>query len=140
MKTKTIFTSGTITTIALVTLVVIFVSGVLPVLALETGIGYGTYTGLGQQDIRISIMKVVRVALGLIGIITILLILYAGYLWMTSAGNADKIDQAKMTMRNAAIGLAIIFSAFAIVSFIIGALERGTIIGPPGGGPPSGGC
>jgi hypothetical protein len=78
-------------------------------------------------------MKIIRIFLGLVGIITIILIMYAGYTWMTSAGNAEKIDTAKKTLRNAAIGLLIIFSAFSIVSFIIRMLEGG--FGPGGPGP-----
>ena len=121
--------------------VVLFLTLVLPAAALETGLEYGTITGLGAQDIRITIMKIVRIILGLVGIIAIVITIYGGYIWMTSAGNPEKIDQAKRILRNAAIGLVIIFSAFAIVSFIIGSLER-ALYGPgiPPGGPPPQGC
>tara|TARA_Y100000310_G_scaffold345561_1_gene466658 strand:- start:116 stop:3184 length:3069 start_codon:yes stop_codon:yes gene_type:complete len=114
----------------------------LPVVAqtLDTGIEYGTATGLGTQDIRITIMNIVRVILGFVGILALVIILYGGYTWMTAGGNAEQIDKAKKILVNAAIGLAIIFSAFAIVSFIISALEGtgggGVVIsGPPPPGP-----
>src|SRR3989344_4352022 len=115
-KKNSIFNSlglARITTISFLTLVVIFVFGVMPALAqLQTGLEYGTYTGLGTQDIRITIMKIIRIFLGLVGIIAIILIMYGGYVWMTSAGNPEKVEQAKKILRNAAIGLLIIFSAF----------------------------
>ncbi|MDX9893413.1 MAG: Ig-like domain-containing protein [Patescibacteria group bacterium] len=119
-----------------------FFSLALPVLALETGLEYGTATGLGTQDIRITIMRVIQIFLGLIGIIALVIIIYGGYTWMTSAGNPEQIDKAKRILRNAAIGLVIILSAFSIVSFIINALENATGIGHgvPGGPPPGNGC
>ncbi len=129
------------TTIVFLTLAVLFLFLAPPVLALDTGLEYGTYTGLGVQDLRISIMKIVRVILGFVGVIAILIILYGGYTWMTSAGNPEKIEKAKKILTNAVIGLVIIFSAFAIVSFIIRALQEATgIFGPPPGGGPPAGC
>ncbi len=75
--------------------------------------------GLANFDIRIIIANIIRVALGLVGIVMVCLMLYAGYLWMTSGGNEDQIAQAKGIIRNAAIGLAIILSAYSIVAFIM---------------------
>lgn len=75
--------------------------------------------GLANFDIRIIIANIIRAALGLIGIVLVGLILYAGYLWMTAGGNEDQIGQAKGIIRNAVIGLAIILSAYSIVAFII---------------------
>src|SRR3989344_511346 len=98
-----------------------------PTLALETGIGYGTYTGLGEQDIRVSIMQVVRVALGFLGILAVLIILYAGFVWMTAGGRAERIELAKRILTSAVIGLVIIMLSFAIASFIITQLISATI-------------
>ncbi|MBN1778790.1 MAG: Ig-like domain-containing protein [Candidatus Buchananbacteria bacterium] len=127
MKNKKIlsnFYKNKIATTLIFSLVAIFVFAlVLPTLALDTGLQYGTYTGLGSQDIRITVMKIVRIALGLLGIITLLIMLYAGFLWTSSAGNPEKIETAKKTLQGAAIGLVIIFLSFSIVSFIIGSLN-----------------
>lgn len=90
------------------------------------GLDYGTASMLGTQDVRISIMQIINVVLSFLGIIALLLILYAGYLWMTAGGNDEKVSQAKMIMRNAVIGLLIIFSAYAIVAFLIGRLSDAT--------------
>lgn len=75
--------------------------------------------GLAAFDIRIIIANIIRAALGLIGIILVGLLLYAGYLWMTAGGNDEQILQAKSIIRNAVIGLAIILSAYTIVAFIM---------------------
>jgi hypothetical protein len=115
-----------------------FSATALPARAIETGLEYGTATGLGTQDLRVTVMQIIRVALGFLGILAIAIILYAGFVWMTSGGNEEKIETAKRTLRNAAIGLLLIFFSFAIVSFVINTLLGGTGA-PPGGGPP-GGC
>ena len=43
-------------------------------------------TGLGGQDIRITIAKIIRAVLGLLGIIALGVMLYGGFMYMTSAG------------------------------------------------------
>lgn len=147
MKNKQIFFKTVLnifkTTSVSFVLVVLFLGFTAPVLAqgLATGIEYGAFTGLGTQDIRVSIMKVVRVFLGFVGIIALLLVLWGGYTWMSSAGRPDRIEQAKAILRNAAIGLMIILLAFSIVSFIINSLQDiFSSGGGGGGGPPPGGC
>ena len=114
MKKKVIFI------LALVVLFVPFIT-VLPVQAEDDllGVGYGQYSGLGHSDVRLVIARIIRVVLGLLGMGAIVLMLYAGFTWMTSMGNQEKIDKAKKTIFGAAIGLAIILSAYAITNFIL---------------------
>jgi hypothetical protein len=86
----------------------------------------GETVPFGQTDIRVTIMKIIRVMLGLLGIISISIMIYAGYLIMTSGGEADKITLGKKWMINATIGLAIILSSVAIVQFVLNALSDAT--------------
>lgn len=74
---------------------------------------------LSGEDPRIIVARIIRVALGFLGIVTVVLILYGGFLWMTSAGNEETIAKAKKVIINAVIGLAIILSALAITQFIL---------------------
>lgn len=62
---------------------------------------------------------IINVLLGLLGIAAFILILFAGFQWMTSAGSKEKIEKAKGTLKNAVIGLAIIFASAAIVNFVV---------------------
>ncbi|MCB9798954.1 hypothetical protein H6758_04485 [Candidatus Nomurabacteria bacterium] len=98
------------------------------------GTGYGAQTGLGQTDIRETIARIIRVFLGLLGIIAFVLVIYAGYEIMTAGGEEDKVNRGKQILKNAVIGLAIIMSAFAIVSFIISRLSEATGSGRGNGG------
>jgi len=79
----------------------------------------GKPTGLPSDDVRVVIARIIRVALGFLGTLAVVLLLYGGYLWMTAGGNEEKISQAKKIIINTAIGLAIILSSYAFTSFII---------------------
>ena len=65
------------------------------------------------------IARIIKVALSLLGIIFLVLIIYAGFMWMTSAGNEERISKAKKIMAAAIIGLAIVMAAYAITIFVI---------------------
>lgn len=94
-----------------------------PVLAqtppLDLGLDYAKATGLANTDIRMIVAKIIRAALGLVGIIMLGFIIYAGWMYMTSAGNEEKVETAKRILKNLVIGLAIILSALSIVQFVI---------------------
>ncbi len=83
-------------------------------------------TGLGNSDPRAIAASVIKVVLGFLGIIAVLIILYAGFLWMTAAGNDDKIASAKSMMSAGVIGLIIILAAFGIATFVMNALVTAT--------------
>jgi|GEM_PF-621177 len=82
--------------------------------------------GLPSTDIRTIVANIIRVFLGLLGIIALVLMIYAGFEWMTSGGSEEKIAQAKKILSNATIGLIIILSAYSIVSFVISRLLSAT--------------
>lgn len=98
---------------------------------INQSLAYGTIVGWGTQDLRVTIMIIIQVLLGFLGVIAVLIILYAGWRWMTSGGDPQKIQDAKRTLMNAVLGLLIIFSAFALVAFIIRMLSGAA--GPQGG-------
>lgn len=95
--------------------------------------------GLPATDIRLIIARIIRIALGLLGTVLVVLIMYAGFLWMTAGGNEEQIAKAKAMLKNAIIGLAIILSAVAIVTFVINSLISATTSGGGDGGPDLGG-
>ena len=83
-------------------------------------------SGLGLQDPRETVAKVVNVILGFLGIIAVVLILIAGFLWMTAAGSEEKISTAKKLMSAGVIGLVIVLAAFGIARFVIRAMIDAT--------------
>ena len=99
---------------------------------LDTGLGGLEETGLGSADIRIIIARMIRIVLGFLGIVALGFFLYAGVRWMTSGGNIDTVKKAQAIMVNAAVGIIIILSSYAITTFIINQLLEATGIGPGG--------
>lgn len=81
--------------------------------------------GLASTDIRQIIGTIIKVFLGLLGIILLGLVLYGGYLYMTAGGNEEQVTQAKRILRNGVIGLVIILLSYAIVTFVLRALGVG---------------
>lgn len=90
-----------------------------------TGLSYVQSSGLGTQDIRVTIAKLIRIFFGLLGIIAVIIILYGGFLYMTSAGEVEKIKTAKKVLTGAVIGLIICLSAFGIAQFVITSILGG---------------
>jgi len=133
LKKLTKINKHTLTAILFITLCTVFL---LPnfVLAVDFGMSYGDAIGLGTGDPRVIAVSIIRVALTFIGIIAVAIIMYSGFLWMTSEGDPAKLDKAKKTLKNAVIGLIIILSAWAIVTFILNKLMGIYGIGGPGPG------
>ncbi|MFH1171501.1 MAG: pilin [bacterium] len=103
-------------------LVLLALSGgalVRPLLARAQGIDIGSLTGLGGTNLVTIVLNLLHTALGLIGILAVLMILLGGFRWMLSAGDEEKIAQAKRTIGATIIGLVVILLAWAIVSFVI---------------------
>lgn len=90
----------------------------------ETNVAFDAMRGigLGNRDPRAIAAGVVEVLLGFLGVLAIILMLYAGVLWMTSQGEVAKIEKAKKIMRNAVIGLLIILASFGVALYVMRAL------------------
>ena len=73
----------------------------------------------GQEGIFTTI---VNILLFVIGAICVIMLIWGGIRYTTSAGNAASVTAAKNTIMYAIIGLVIAFLAFAIVNWVLGAL------------------
>lgn len=68
--------------------------------------------------------KIITAVLGVVGSLALLFFVYGGLIWMTSAGNAEKVKQGRDTLVWAAIGLAVIFSAYAITRIVLSSVMQ----------------
>lgn len=89
-------------------------------------------TDTSETTFAETIAEIIKVVLGFLGIIFLVLIIYAGFLWMTAAGNEERIKKAKDIMIAAVIGVAIILAAYAITVFVVGKLLEATGVSPTG--------
>ena len=89
----------------------------------DTAADVASTAGFGDADLVTIIGKVIGIALSVVGIVFLVLIIYAGYTWMTAGGDPKRVDKAKQILINATVGLVLTLSAYAISSFIINALS-----------------
>ncbi|MBI4433441.1 hypothetical protein HY632_01590 [Candidatus Uhrbacteria bacterium] len=103
---------------------------VLPFVAhaasINTGIDFGTATGLSTRDVREVIARIINVAMGLLGIVAVVIILAGGFMWMTAGGAEEKVAKAKKLIFQGIIGLAVILTSYAIARFVIDQLVTAT--------------
>ena len=86
----------------------------------DTGSDLGATFSLGTgTDVKKAIINIVGFLLTFLGLIAVIIILYGGFLWMTSAGNEERVTSARSTLTAGLIGLIIILAAFAITQFVI---------------------
>lgn len=83
-------------------------------------------TGLGNTEPQIIAANIINIVLGFLGILSVCLILFAGFKWMTAAGNEERVNEAKKLLVAAVIGLLIILAAYAIAAFVLGRIYAAT--------------
>jgi len=86
--------------------------------AVERGAGFST--DVSFTDI---VSGVITSVLSLMGVIFLVLMIYAGFKWMTARGEEEKVTEAKETLTRAIIGLVIVLSAYAISYFVVSSIS-----------------
>ena len=87
---------------------------------------YDSSSDIDEETFAETLAKIIKIVLGLLGIIFLILIIYAGFVWMTSSGNEEKVGRAKGIMMAAIIGVTIIIAAYIITIFVIQNLLEAT--------------
>ncbi len=75
-------------------------------------------SGLGEASIGEIVAAAIQAVLGLLGVIFLVLMVLAGFNWMTANGDEKKVEKATGTIKTAVIGLVIVLAAYAITYFI----------------------
>jgi len=81
---------------------------------------------LGTDDPRAIVARIINTAMLFLGIIAVVIILAAGFKWMTAGGNEDKVAESKKLMGAGVIGLVIILAAWGIARFVLERLITAT--------------
>ncbi len=84
---------------------------------------------LGARDPREIVGNLINTGMGFVGIIVVIIVIWAGFKWMTSGGKDEKVTDAKKTLINLVVGLVIMLSAYSIINFVIKALTNATGVG-----------
>ena len=78
-----------------------------------------------QGSIRELVLTIVNFALGFLGLIAVLMIIYGGFLYITAGGEQEGVDKGKKILQYALIGIIIILLSFAIVNTVLGVASNG---------------
>ncbi|MFB6181286.1 MAG: hypothetical protein ABEJ24_00095 [Candidatus Magasanikbacteria bacterium] len=84
--------------------------------------GQTANVGEDEKDLGTMVGKGIKIALQLVGVILLIFLVYAGFLWMTSRGEEDKIKKARGIIINTIIGAFIVITAYAITALITGTI------------------
>lgn len=79
----------------------------------------GTGSGNTANDVTTVIKNVIGILSFLVGLIAVLMIVIAGFRFVTSNGDSGTIASARNTIIYAVIGIVITVMAYAIVNFIL---------------------
>lgn len=82
-----------------------------------------TQAGFTQTDLGVMVGKIVQAVLSMLGLIALILVIVAGFQWMTSGGNEEKISGAKKLMSAGIIGLVIVLIAWAATTYVLSRLQ-----------------
>jgi type IV secretory pathway VirB2 component (pilin) len=83
--------------------------------------------GLGQKDdVKTIAANIINIVLGFLGIVAVVIIIFSGFKWMTAAGNEEQVTEARKMLLQAIAGLAIVFLAWGIASFVLTQLKDAT--------------
>ncbi len=92
--------------------------------AIATDLSDPAFTPIGQASIPQIIGRIIRGVIGLTGVLALAMFIYGGFMWMTAAGNSDQVGKAKKTVVWSVLGLVLIFSSYALVNFVMQALNQ----------------
>ena len=77
-----------------------------------------------------NVGRAITILFSILGVLFTILIVYAGYLWMTARGNDEFVAKAKSILSTSIIGLIILLMAYSLTSFIVPRLLRGAVNTP----------
>ena len=78
----------------------------------------------GSNNLMDTINLAINVVLGVLGLLAVIVIIYGGFMYTTSAGDASKIKKAKDTIMYGVVGLVIALLAYAIVNFVVSSIFK----------------
>ena len=77
-----------------------------------------------NKNLTTVITDIVKTMLFIVGLLSVVIIIYSGILYIISAGNSSTVQKAKTTLTYAVVGLIVAILSYAIVSFVVNALKK----------------
>ncbi|MDP3971071.1 MAG: hypothetical protein Q8P90_05285 [bacterium] len=77
-----------------------------------------TDTGLGTTDPVVVASQIINILLRVLGLFSLIVMLYGGWLWIWARGNEETISKAKDILVGTFIGLIIILASYGILQWV----------------------
>ncbi|OGH91471.1 MAG: hypothetical protein A2534_00495 [Candidatus Magasanikbacteria bacterium RIFOXYD2_FULL_39_9] len=71
---------------------------------------------IASTEVSQIVSTVIKAMLGIIGGLTLLMFVYGGFRWLTSAGNPEKVKSGSQTMIWAVIGVMLVLASYILLS------------------------
>lgn len=75
-------------------------------------------TLLGQNDPATIAYGIINWALVFLGLITVIMIVISGFMWLFAAGNEERIKKAQGILKGAVMGLLVIMASYGAAQYI----------------------
>lgn len=75
----------------------------------------------GQTGLRGIVLTIINFFLTFLGLLAVIMVIYGGFLYVSSAGNEENVNKAKKILLYAVIGIVVIIVSFALVNTLLGA-------------------
>ena len=66
-----------------------------------------------------TIGKFINLFLAFLGVVFLIIIIYAGFVWMMAKGNQEEVNRAIDWMKNAFIGIIIVLAAYLLTNYVV---------------------
>lgn len=86
------------------------------------------FVGLSLMDV---IGRIIQIAFGLAGLVALFYLILGGYNYITSGGDPERVEMAKVMITNAIIGMVVILVSYLLVDFILQQLQVTDNLGLP---------
>ena len=106
---------------------VLLLPGISQAVNFEPSVGdqTGTITKVLSQDLSLGtespvtvVFDLINTALTLLGTVCVILIIYAGFIWVWARGNQEEVQRAKEILQGTIIGLLIVLASLGIARFV----------------------
>lgn len=81
-------------------------------------------TGYSKTNPENILGEIIKITIGMLGVVFLCFIVYGGILWMTARGNSEQLTKARQIISNSSVGLAIVLAAYAITYFLVNSLTN----------------
>ncbi len=86
--------------------------------------GYKIETKEETTIINEALSAIINTVLSVLGLIFVILTIFAGFKWMTASGNQENVNKAKTSLRQNIIGLAIVVTSWGIWNLVLRVINQ----------------